>query len=735
MTTEVRRTEVRRAVSKGIAIIGTAVLAVAGLAACDDGSPTAAATTEKVTYGQSLAALNEASGCGEVLADLKAKAAADAAKAVADNLEIALKWPQQGCMVYDSDNGVPTAGGGGAQQASGTNTQVAGVDEADFVKNDNEFIYVVAKGKLQILKAWPASELKRIGEIAVEGTPKRLYVTNNKALVYSALGPVAAATGASPVGPWGGVSYDGGSGECAYGYDCEFTGDSQVLKITLFDLSDRTAPKLLRETTFSGSYLNSRRIDNMVHTVVVFPDVSVPGLQFWPSELSDPWKWCGKPEDFPYTSAQLTQMFATLAAKNKALIDASSIAQYLPGIKDKRYTATGTLEENGLLQDCKGFYLSQEGDGKSLVSVVSMAMDDLGPIGATTVVGRTGAVFASKEALYLGVRHYAGQTKGWYYEGEGAVQEATTVHKFKFQGGNKTSYVGSGAVKGRILNQFSMDELNGVLRIATTTGHAPSPTAHSTVATLAPVQIADGGVQLAVQGMLDNIAPSEDIRSVRFDGEVGYVVTFKKTDPLFVFSLKDPKNVKMLGELKIPGFSTYMHVLDANHLLTIGYDADDQGSFAWFTGIRLQIIDVSDYSNPKLDYAEVIGTRGSTSDAATNHLAFTYFSAKHWLGLPITVCENSSGGGSYGTKMSFSGLYVYDVTSGSGFKKLGGLASAPAETSSEGSMCGNWWTQSNSWVKRSVFMDDYVYAISGDAVISAAVAALDKPLAKVELLK
>jgi hypothetical protein len=537
------------------------------------------------------------------------------------------------------------------------------------------------------------------------------------------------------VGPWGGVSYDGGSGECTYGYDCDFTGDGQVLKITLFDLTDRTAPKLLRETTFSGSYLNSRRIDNMVHTVVVFPDVSVPGLQYWPSELSDPWKWCGKPEDFPYTSAQLSQMFAGLAAKNKALIDASSIAQYLPGIKDKRYTATGTLEENGLLQDCKGFYLSQEGDGKSLVSVVSMAIDDLGPIGSTTVVGRTGAVFASKEALYLGVRHYAGQTKGWYYEGEGAAQEATTVHKFKFQGGNKTSYVGSGAVKGRILNQFSMDELNGVLRIATTTGHAPSPTAHSTVATLAPVQIADGGVQLAVQGMLDNIAPSEDIRSVRFDGEVGYVVTFKKTDPLFVFSLKDPKNVKMLGELKIPGFSTYMHVLDATHLLTIGYDADDQGSFAWFTGIRLQIIDVSDYSNPKLDYAEVIGTRGSTSDAATNHLAFTFFAAKNWLGLPITVCESSSGGGSYGTKMSFSGLYVYDVKSASGFKKLGGLASAPAETSSEGSMCGNWWTQSNSWVKRSVFMDDFVYAISGDAVISAAVAALDKPLAKVELLK
>lgn len=724
-----------RAEGVAFTLLCGAVLAVGGLAGCDDGAQTPAAPSDKPVYGQSLAALTAASGCGEVLADLKAKAAADAAKAVENNLQIALKWPSQGCMVYDSNGGGPTAGGGGAQQASGTNVQVAGVDEADFVKNDNAFIYVVAKGKLQILKAWPASDLTRIGEIAVEGTPKRLYVADNKALVYSALGPVSAATGAVPMGPWGGVSYDGGQSECTYGYDCDFTGDGQLLKMTLFDLSDRTAPKLLRETTFSGSYLSSRRIDNMVHTVVVFPDVSVPGLQYWPSELSDPWKWCGKPEEFPYTSAQLTQMFAALAAKNQALIAASSIAQYLPGVKDKRYTAGGVVEETGLLQDCKGFYLSQEGDGKSLVSVVSMAMNELAAIGATTVVGRTGAVFASKEALYLAVRHYADQTKGWYYEGEGAAQEATTVHKFALLGGSKTSYVGSGAVKGRILNQFSMDELNGVLRIATTTGHAPSPSAHSTVASLAPQQIADGGVQLAVQGMLDHIAPSEDIRSVRFDGEIGYVVTFKKTDPLFVFSLKDPKNIKMLGELKIPGFSTYMHVLDAKHLLTIGYDADDQGSFAWFTGIRLQIIDVSDYANPKLDFAEVIGTRGSTSDAATNHLAFTYFAAKHWLGLPITVCEGSSGGGSYGTKMTFSGLYVYDVTASSGFAKLGGLASAPPETSSEGSMCGGWWTQSNSWVKRSVFMDDYVYAISGDAVIAAAVAELGKPLAKVNLLQ
>ncbi|MFZ4579743.1 MAG: beta-propeller domain-containing protein [Myxococcota bacterium] len=716
-----------------------ALLSLGLLAACDTNSdPVTAKQAPPVVYGQSLAALTEAESCDDVLAQLKTKTQTDATKAIADNLAIAKEWSKNGCMMWEYDGTGPNAGGGtgGATQASSTNTQVAGVDEADFVKNDNQFIYAVANGKLQILKAWPAAEMTRIAQVPVEGTPKKLYVANDRALVYSALGPVATGASYTPYGAWGGMSYPGNTGtECTYGYDCDFTGDGQVLKITVFDITDRTQPKVLRETTFSGSYLNSRRIGNMVHTVVVFPEVSVPGLSFWPTQLADPWQWCGDQTKFPYSDAELEAMFATLAAKNHTLIGDSTIAQYLPGIKDLRHTAGGVVEESGLLAGCKGFYLSQEGDGKSLISLVSMAIDDLGTIGATTVVGKTGAVFASQDALYIAVRHQADQMGGWYYEENSGIQEATTVHKFKFGTGTQTSYVGSGAVKGRILNQFSMDELNGVLRIATTTGHLPSPDVYSTLATMAPVQIPDGPVQLGVLGMVDKIAPAEDIRSVRFDGDVGYVVTFKKTDPLFVFDLKDPKAPKLVGELKIPGFSTYMHLLDEHHLLTIGYDADDQGSFAWFTGIRLQVIDVTDYNSPKIDFAEVIGTRGSTSDAATNHLAFTYFAPKHWLGLPITVCEDSAGGGSYGSTMSFSGLFVYDVTSGAGFQKLGGLASMPPQTTTQSGACGNWWTQSNSWVKRSVFMDDFVYAISADAVISAAVADLNQPLAKVDLLK
>ncbi len=171
---------------------------------------------------------------------------------------------------------------------------------------------------------------------------------------------------------------------------------------------------------------------------------------------------------------------------------------------------------------------------------------------------------------------------------------------------------------------------------------------------------------LEITGQLDNIAPSVDIRSVRYNGDVGFMVTFKKTDPLFVFDLSDPTAPTILGELKIPGYSTYMHFLDETHLLTIGYDADEMGDFAYFDGIQLQILDVSDLTDPHLVHREIIGSRGSTSEAATNHLAFNYFPSRDLLALPMVVCEGGDEG-VYGDRMSFNGLMVYQVTADGGF--------------------------------------------------------------------
>jgi hypothetical protein len=262
-------------------------------------------------------------------------------------------------------------------------------------------------------------------------------------------------------------------------------------------------------------------------------------------------------------------------------------------------------------------------------------------------------------------------------------------------------------VKGRVLNQFAMDEHAGHLRIATTTGHLPSSDVHNTLSVLKP-----DGSALQTVGVLDKLAPKEDIRSVRFDGERGFMVTFKKTDPLYVFDLAEPTQPRVLGELKIPGFSTYMHLMDRQHLLTIGYDASDQGSFAWFTGVLLQVFDITDPTTPTLAHKEVIGTRGSSSEALTNHLAFTFFPPKDLLALPMTICDGGTGSGMYGTTMSFSGLMVYKVTTQAGFNLVGKVPH-PITT---GATCSNWWTNASSVVKRSIIMDDYVFSVTDSLV-------------------
>jgi hypothetical protein len=285
-------------------------------------------------------------------------------------------------------------------------------------------------------------------------------------------------------------------------------------------------------------------------------------------------------------------------------------------------------------------------------------------------------------------------------------------------------------VKGHILNQFSMDEHEDHLRIATTSGRFRGPDTHSTVSILAGWP--DG---LEVVSQIDGIAPTEDIRSARFHGDVGFVVTFKKTDPLFVLNLSNPLHPKIRGKLKIPGFSTYMHLMDEEHLLTIGYDADDQGSFAWFAGIQLQIIDVSDLSDPRLIHKEVIGTRGSTSDATANHLAFNYFAREDLLAIPMVICEESPRPGVYGDSMTFSGLLVYRVRVGDGFEDLGGVPHEAPQIAPPywSSPCYNWWTRVNSRVKRSILMDDFAYSIALDRINISSLDDLEHPIATVVL--
>ncbi|WP_243336729.1 beta-propeller domain-containing protein [Anaeromyxobacter soli] len=707
----------------------TAALVLAGLAlaGCHSGAGGPEVAIARV-------GLDPIAGCEDLARALRDRLVADMDRALDANLATALEgrcWAYGGAVPPLAPAG-DAGDGGGAKAFSDTNVQVAGVDEPDLVKTDGNLVYAIGDGRLQIVDAWPAAEAHRIAAVEVEGTPRRLLLNEGRVVVFSSLSAPTPEPGPTPVPPsgGGGVPVPGGTtaspvavpaGDCTYGYDCVPTGDGNPSKITVLDVSDPARPRVLREVTFNGSYLAARRIGASVHAVLALPERTVPGLAYWPSTFV-----CGDGT----SPRAIREAFEELRRANRALIEGAELGAFVPAVRDVRHDAGGDAVDADVLGACPGFHASAEGLGVGFVSIASLSTDGEGPLSVTTVLGRPGFVYAAPAALYVASPHAWRGGGSWFWGEPEASPEATTVHAFQLADapGPRAEYRASGVVEGRVLSSFSLDEHAGALRIATTTGHSPDPAAHSAVAVLR-----DAGGVLEEVGRVDGIAPSEDIRSVRFDGARGFVVTFKKTDPLFVLDLADQAAPAIAGELKVPGFSTYLHLMDPDHLLTLGYDASDQGGFAWFTGIQLQLFDVADPAAPALAYRELIGTRGSTSQAVTDHLAFNYFAEKALLALPIVICEGGDPAGGYGDLMTFSGLRVYRVRADAGFTYLGGVAHATPETPETfRDACSGWWTDASTPVKRSLFLEDFVLSFTDGEVRVQDTRSLGADLARID---
>jgi hypothetical protein len=475
---------------------------------------------------------------------------------------------------------------------------------------------------------------------------------------------------------------------------------------------------LLRELRTASSLVTARRVGNAIHSVLVKEASPLAKIETWATEITP----CGGTS----SDAQITAAFERLRARNLRALEQTDYNPALPTVTDIVHDPQQGTSSNSsnLLGSCPGFYRESGPAGYAFTTVLSIDLSRQSPPSLATIFSRAGAVYASGQSLYVAVRQQQQPRQQWFF-GWDNQSELTTVHKFRLEQAT-ARFVASGAVKGRVLNQFAMDEQNGNLRIASTSGRLPSPDVHSTLSVLG--QSEGPRPVLDRVGVVDKLAPGEDIRSVRFDGDRGYVVTFKKTDPLFVFDLSNPRAPKVQAELKIPGFSTYIHRMDDRHLLTIGYDAADQGGFAFFTGVLLQIFDVTDPKAPRLAHKYTIGTRGSSSEALTNHLAFTYFAPKNLLLLPMTICEEA-GPSIFQSRPTFSGLLAFDATTTGGFDEHGRVSftQGPEVT------CGNWWTQASSQVRRSIVMDDYVFSITNRVMKASSLDSLSTPVATVNL--
>jgi uncharacterized secreted protein with C-terminal beta-propeller domain len=286
-------------------------------------------------------------------------------------------------------------------------------------------------------------------------------------------------------------------------------------------------------------------------------------------------------------------------------------------------------------------------------------------------------------------------------------------------------YVGKADVPGHIINQFSMDEYKDNFRIATTTGHAWDSETKST----SGIYTLDANLKSL--GKVDGIAPGEEIYSTRFVGDRAYMVTFKKVDPFFVIDLADATNPKILGKLKIPGFSDYLHPYDENHIIGFGKDATDAGEdetlmrdldFAWYQGIKIAMFDVTDVSNPVEMFKTSIGDRGTSSPLLYDHKALLFDKAKGLMAFPVTVYEISqklkddpkTPASTYGEAV-FQGAYVYNVSLDKGFELKGKITHyTPTEVKDKS---GYYW-YGTSDIERILYIGENLYTVS-QAIVKA----------------
>jgi uncharacterized secreted protein with C-terminal beta-propeller domain len=279
--------------------------------------------------------------------------------------------------------------------------------------------------------------------------------------------------------------------------------------------------------------------------------------------------------------------------------------------------------------------------------------------------------------------------------------EKTIIHKINIDK-DKIEYKSSGSVTGHAINQFSMDEHDGHFRIATTKSRQWSYYLdNSEEESYSNVYVLDD--TLAVVGKIENIAKGEEIYSTRFMQGRLYMVTFETIDPFFVIDLKDPKNPTILGELKIPGFSEYLHPLGDNHVIGLGHDTvENEWGGVTREGIKLALFDVTDVTNPKELDVETLGGKGSTSIALNDHKAFLFSLDKELLVIPVTLREIEPDG--YWGDITFQGAVVFKATR-DGFEERGKITHRKAEEKDD-------YYYYDAAVKRSLYIKDILYTLS-----------------------
>lgn len=606
----------------------------------------------------------------------------------------------------------PTAEADNAAQGSAsapdaytdTNNQVAGVQEADFVKTNGTHIFKLSGTRLHVVKSWPANDLKVIAtlDLAVQTTqtsgverfpwvmgmvmPQDLLLErDSKRLIILSHDSVSLKSACDDE-------------KCSYG--------EAGTRITLVDVANPAIPKILSESVIPGWYHTARMVGKSVRVVMNSWTPWVEGVETWPRSyfggavvVSDGATATSESPVANLTAAPnrnvLLAEIDQMLARNEQLIRAKTMDFWLPNGQAWSGSEKRVLERASCENIFRPNHLADWG-------VTNLATLDTatGSVHTATLLASTWHHYSSQSALYL-------STTLWSWDNRSGSSQETFIHKFDITEPESVAYEGSGTVSGYPLNQFSFDEHKGHLRVAHTQTNWTADRATRNENRISVLSFADGVGR--VVGRTEAFDPNMRIQAVRFLGDRGFVVTFENFDPLRTVDLSDPTTPRMVGKLELPGFSTYLQPIGENLLLAVGFHIPTAENM-WDRRLKISLFDVSDFANPS-EVDKSVFSSTEYSEASWDHKAITWFAERSLGAIPLS--NWSSGHGR-------SQLKVFAVDLAARRLAIKGSMTM-ADVTAQESFCGSQWTRETQ-IRRSIFADGFVYAI-GDLGIASASAA------------
>ncbi len=563
--------------------------------------------------------------------------------------------PPEAAAPVQADSGVPGV------DFSTTNVQETGVDEPDIVKTDGSTIFSLAQGKVWAVDV-SGSKPRLAGSLQLDqGWNAQLLLYGKHLLVLSGGGgPPILLRGAESLLP---IRVAG-------------------TMLTDVDVSDPSSMHVVRTMSVEGAYLSARLVGSTARVVIT----STPYLPL------------------VYQGQKGAETPAAAERKNRGVIASSRLRNWLPYYKLTDRKAKRTIHR--ALVGCRQVRRPVDFSGLGMVTVLTIDLArGLEPVDSDAVMADGNTVYASTGSLYVASQRWAFANPE---TGELPQSVTTQVHEFDISSPDTTVYRASGEVSGYILNQWALSEDKGYLRVATT--EAPTwlqPDQAQQSQSFVTILRRDGG-SLVQAGRVGGLGAGERIYAVRFIGDVGYVVTFRQVDPLYTLDLSDPGNPRVVGELKVQGYSAYLHPVGDGLLLGVGQDASGEGRVL---GTQLSLFDVSNPAKPVRLQHETIG--GGWSEAEWDHHAFLWWPASSLAVLPVQAY--------FPDGTSFVGALGYRVDKG-GIAKVGAVTHPVQSPVVEGEPLPP--QAYSAQIRRSVVVGDTLYTVSDAGIKASGLAAL-----------